>query len=439
VAFRSFLSFGASENLVQPKRLALLLALALASALALPPGAAHARKLFETAIVVGDVGGGGPQGFDGTNRLKKVPDMFDGGALEALFGNFDPTSDSFTAGLDLRGLLGKLTWTPAGINSSLVLDIPGVLTIEFTGSNYDQVLDDLEDWLKGDFESSLAPEAALTALLQGLVKESPVDPFAGNPNSLQSRMLSSDYRLGTEGPFTSGDGPLDPSTNLVGLGIEYGHFSGGPYSGEVVELPIDYRINLRNPKWSVLMNLPLTATFTEGQWSILASGALGAQFRPTDWWALTPLFRMGAAGSIDVGALGILYGFTLTNHMRLFEWRGMRLAMGNMAGFTNSVDGVDFAGYEFTYDITNPVFRNGGYVEGEVELLGIPAGWKVFGSNMLLFGDDLYAEAQNEVGAQLSTLGRVGGKPYEAIGFSVSYLFGGDDYDAVSLRLRFRF
>ena len=270
------------------------------------------------------------------------------------------------------------------------------------------------------------------------MKHSPIDPVAGNPNSLQSRMLSSDYRLGTEGPFTSGDGPLDPSTNLVGLGLEYGHFSAGPFRGEVLELPIDYRINLRNPKWSVLMNLPLTATFTEGQWSILVSGALGAQFRPTDWWALTPLFRMGAAGSIDVGALGILYGFTLTNHMRLFEWRGMRLAMGNMAGFTNSMDGVKFAGYEFTYDITNPVLRNGGTVEGEFDLLGIPAGWKIFGSNMLLFGDDLYAESQNEVGAQLSTLGRVGGKPYDAIGFSVSYLFA-DDYDAVSLRLRFRF
>jgi hypothetical protein len=83
--------------------------------------------------------------------------------------------------------------------------------------------------------------------------------------------------------------------------------------------------------------------------------------------------------------------------------------------------------------------RNGGYVEGEFDLFGIPAGWKIFGSNMLLFGDDLYAESQNEVGAQLSTLGRVGGKPYEAIGFSVSYVFAEGDYDAVSLRLRFRF
>jgi hypothetical protein len=410
------------------------LALTLGSALVLPPGAAHADKLFEVSFSVVN---GIPIASDGTNRLTKVDDMLKKGGLDALLpGGFDPLTDDLAAGLDLRGMASTYSWTAA--TGVLKFEIQGVLDVQFTGSDYQEALDQFEAWLKGDFEGSLAPKVSLTALLQGLVKYSPVDPVAGNPNSLQSRMLSSDYRLGTEGPFTSGDGPLDPSTNLVGLGIEYSHFSGGSFSGEAVELPIDYRFNLRNPKWSVLVNLPLTATFTEGQWSILASGALGAQFRPTDWWALTPLLRIGAAGSIDVGALGVLYGFTLTNHMRLFEWRGMRLAMGNMAGFTNSVDGIKIGDYELTYDITNPVLRNGGYVEGEFDLFGISAGWKVFGSNMLLFGDDLFAESQNEVGAQLSTLGRVGDKPYEAIGFSVSYLFS-DDYDAVSLRLRFRF
>jgi hypothetical protein len=363
--------------------------------------------------------------------------MFDASELNAILGGgFDPFVDDLDAGIDFRGLVGAYTWTAS--TGELALVIPGVLDIRFDASNYDESLDQLEAWLEGDFESDLAPSGAITALLQGLVKYSPVDPFAGNPNSLQSRMLSSDYRLGTEGPFTSGDQKLDPSTNLVGLGLEYAHFSGGPYSGEVLELPIDYRINLSHPKWSILMNLPLTATWTQGQWSVMASGALGAQFRPTEWWALTPLFRVGTVGSIDVGALGILYGFTLTNHMRLFEWRGIRLGMGNMGGFTKSED-IEIGDYEFRYDITNPMTRNGGYVEGEFDLFGIPAGWKIFGSNMLLFGDDLYAESQNEVGAQLSTLGRVGGKPYEAIGFSVSYVFAEGDYDAVSLRLRFRF
>ncbi|HEY5658960.1 MAG TPA: hypothetical protein VIY27_14320 [Myxococcota bacterium] len=416
---------------MRPRRMAWLAATA--TALLTAASGALADKLFETQFTVGGV----PIASDGTNKISNVPDMYNSSSLDALLGSgFNPVTDDFLASLNLRGLNGTLSWTAS--TGELALVIPEVLDIRITGTNYEDVLDRLEDWLKGDFETDLAPSDALTALLQGLVEHSPVDPFAGNPNSLQSRMLSSDYRLGTEGPFTSGDGPLDPSTNLVGLGLEYGHFSAGGYRGELLELPIDYRINFRDPKWSLLFNLPLTATFTEDQWSILASGALGVQFRPTEWWSLTPLFRMGAAGSIDVGALGVLYGFTLTNHMRLFEWRGIRLAMGNMAGFTKSMDDIEVGDYQFSYDITNPMTRNGGYVEGEFDLLGVPAGWKVFGSNMLLFGDDLFAESQNEVGVQLSTLGRVGGKPYEAIGLSAAYVFA-NDYDAVSLRLRFRF
>jgi len=417
-------------------RFRLLGALVLASALLLPPAAAQAAKLFTTTYVVGGSGGDGAS--DGTNSLREVSDLFDEDKIDILLGSdFDPLTELFAASLDLRGVPAFLAWDPSGA-PTLTFGVQGVFEVEFEAASYDEALDQLEEWFKGDLETDLATEDALTALLQELVSESPVDPFAGNPNSLQSRMLSWDYRLGTEGPFTSGDNRLDPATNLVGLGIEYGHFKGGDFSGEVLELPIDYRINFRNPKWSLLMNLPITATFTEGQWSILASGAFGAQYRPTDWWALTPLLRIGGAGSLDVGALGVLYGFTLSNYMRLYQWRGMQLTMGNMVGFTKSIDGISIGDYTFSYDLTNPVLRNGGTVQGEFDAFGVRSGWKVFGSNVLLFGDELFAESQNEVGVQLSTLGTVGEKPYEAIGFSVSYLFA-ERYDALSLRLRFRF
>jgi hypothetical protein len=415
------------------QRLRILGALVLASALLLPPAAAEATKLFTTSLVVG-----AEEVSDGTNSLRNVTDLFTEEKIDELLGSdFNPFTDSFAAQLDLRGVPAYLTWDPSG-GAALVFGVQGVFEVEFIATTYEEAFDQLEDWFKGDLETDLATDDALTLLLQELVAESPVDPFAGNPNSLQSRMLSWDYRLGSEGPFTSGDDRLDPATNLVGLGVEYGHFKGGPYSGELLELPIDYRINFRNPKWSLLMNLPITATFTEGQWSVLASGAFGAQYRPTDWWALTPLFRVGGAGSIDVGALGVLYGVTVTNAMRLYQWRGVQLTMGNMVGFTKSIDGVTIGDYTFSYDLTNPVLRNGGAVQGEFDAFGTRSGWKVFGSNMLLFGDELFAESQNEVGVQLSTLGTVGEKPYEAIGFSVSYLFA-ERYDALSLRLRFRF
>ena len=61
------------------RRLVFPLALALAAALALPPGAAHARKLFETNFRVG----GNPLAYDGTNKLRNVSDLFDEDNLDA--------------------------------------------------------------------------------------------------------------------------------------------------------------------------------------------------------------------------------------------------------------------------------------------------------------------------------------------------------------------
>jgi hypothetical protein len=419
---------------VPTSRLRLPAALLVATACVLAPSLAEAKQLFTTDIAIP-----GDTASDGTNKFPDIPDLFSEENLDALFSGagYDPTMDPFAAVLDVRGLLANLSWTPdllVPADSTLELIIDGVLDITLDAATLDEALDLLEDWLDGDLDLGTAPEDALTDLLQSLVENSPVDPVAGNPSSLESRMFTSDYRLGTEGPFTSGDDRLEAAPNLLGLGAEYSYFKGGDWSGNLVELPIDYRFNFRNPKWSLLFNLPLTVTFTEGQWSLIPSAALGAQFRPTPWWSLTPIFRFGGAGSIDVGAFAVMYSATLTNHMKC-EWRGLTFGMGNMGGFAKTFDGISIGGHDVSYDLTNPVLRNGAYVSGQI---GSWAGWKLFGSNMLLFGDDLYADSQNEVGAAIYTLGSIGEQPYQSLAFDVSYLFG-KDYDAVSLRLRFRF
>jgi len=416
---------------VTTSHIRLTAALLLASAFVLPPGLAEAKRLFTAEITI-DPLTVPVTSSDGTNKINKIPDLFSDANLDQIFGGYDPTTQSFIADLDVRGVLALLSWDP--LTTDLELSIDGVLDLTFNAATLDEALVLLERWFDGDLDVATAPDDALTDLLQALVENSPVDPVAGNPSSLESRMLSADYRLGTEGPFTSGDERLEAAPNLLGLGAEYSYFKGGAWSGNLVELPIDYRFDFRNPKWSLLFDLPLTVTFTEGQWSLIPSVALGAQFRPTSWWSLTPIFRIGGAGSIDVGALAVMYSATITNHMKL-AWKGLTFGMGNMGGFAKTINGISIGDFEFSYDLTNPVFRNGAYVSGQI---GSWAGWKLFGSNMLLFGDDLYADSQNEVGAAIYTVGSIGKQPYQALAFDVSYLFG-KDYDAVSLRLRFRF
>ena len=275
----------------------------------------------------------------------------------------------------------------------------------------------------------------MTDFIQSLVKNSPVDPVAGNPNSLQSRMFFSDYRLGSEGPFTSSEGSLSPSTDLVGLGLEYGYAKGGSFNVNALDLPIDYRLNFKNPKWSMLFNFPITATFTEGQWSVLASLALGAQYRPFDWWSITPLVRFGGAGSIDVGALALMYSASVTNHWHT-EWEGFIFGFSNLFGFTKTVDGIEISGIDISYELTNPLTTNGGYVAGAI----LPnLGWKFFGHNTQIWGDDLYMDSQSEVGLALEMLGSLGESSFARLSLSASYVFGNNDYDGLAIRLRGRF
>ena len=394
---------------------------------------AQGRPLYISAITVGS-----ETRFASTNKFLDIPDLFDGSAIEDLFPGYDPLTEPFSAVLDLRGVPSAGVWDPTG-SPSLTISIKGVIDLVFNEDTLEENLDQVEDWLKGDFESATATHSALTDLLQSLVRNSPVDPVAGNPNSLESKMFAYDYEMGTEGPFTSGNERLERAPNLFGVGIEGGTFDAGPYDVSAYDLPLDYRINLRNPKWSVLMNLPITFTLTQDQWSLMASGGLGVQYRPFDWWALTPVVRIGAVGSIDVGALAILYSTTLTSDIH-FDWKDITFGMANMGGFAKSVDNFEVKDYELAYDITNPMTRNGGYVSGRfpAEVLGAPLGWKVFGSTAVFFGDDLFLKVQNEVGGSLNLLGFIADRPYQATNFAVSYIFG-DDYDGVSIRLRFRF
>lgn len=392
-------------------------------------GIAQSRDLYATRITttVGQAG-------DETNSLLDVPDLFDSDNLENLLPGFDPDTDRFSASVDLRGLPSRITWDPG--TTTLRFSLLGE-TVTLVATSLDDAIDELEDWFKGESELG---SLEVTDLLQGLVAFSPVDPVAGNPNSLQSRMFQSDFEFGMQGPFTSGSDRLKRAPNQFGVGLDYGYAKANSFSVHALDLPLAYRFNFRNPQWSLLFSLPVTATFTQEQWSVMASAAVGAQYRPFDWWALTPMVRFGGVGSIDVGALALLYSVTLTNHMR-FEWRGIEFAMGNMGGFSKSVDGITFGDYELSYDLTNPILTNGATISGgfPVELFDRSLRWRLFGWNTQVFGDDVYAKSQTEVGLALALAGAVAGEHYDFASLSLGYVFGNNDYDGVSARLRFRF
>jgi hypothetical protein len=404
-------------------RNALLAALLAALGIA---GAAHARDLFSASISIG----GGPATTLSTNKARDIPDFIDDQTLLSIDPGYD-AAQAVAATLDIRGLRGDLSFD--ALVNTLRFTVPAAgVDVSFDGPTRDEALSNFEDWLKGEFASALAPKDVTTSLLQGLVAESPVDPVAGNPNSLQSRMFDADFRMGTAGGLSAlRDGGIVPS--LFRLDIGGGYYDADGFDVYALDLPLHFGFGL-GERVALMLDVPVTFTSTESAWSGMASGGLGMRVMPFSWWALTPAARVGGVGSLDVGALAVMYSGTLTSHIRV-PVGPIAFGMGNMGGVAKTIDAIEIEGFAVDYDLSNWVTRNGLYVEGRLaaDRLGTGFGWRVFASDARFFGDELFLESYQKVGAAAAA-----GLPVGGLQLELAYLTG-RRYQGVSTRLGLRF
>lgn len=389
-------------------------------------GTASARDLFGASISIG----GGPAATRGTNKARHVPDWFDTAALQEIEPGYDATQ-AVAATLDLRGVAATAQFD--ALATTLRFTVPSAgIDVSFAGATRDEAEATFQSWLEGEYADVLAPESATTQLFQALVAESPVDPVAGNPNSLQSRMFAADWRLGTGGATPRiGDGGLSP--------VRFGALAGGGYTRAdgfdvyAIDVPIHFRAGLGDTL-AVLVDLPLAFTATNGAWSGMGSGGVGLRIAPTSWWRLTPAVRVGGVGSLDVGALAALYSGSLTSEMRV-SLGPLAIGMGNMGGIAKSIDGIKISGHTIEYKLTNPMVRNGLWIEGSLgsDTLGTGAGWRIGASDVRFFGDDLYMESYQEVTAAIAA-----GLPLLGLQVELSYWVGRNT-QGVNGRLGIRF
>lgn len=358
-------------------------------------GSASARDLFSAAISVG----GGPATTLGTNKARKVSDWFDTSTLEKIDPGYDATQ-AVAATLDLRGVSSTASYD--ALAATLRFEVPSAgIDVSFAGATREEAEAAFRSWLEGDYGDALAPASATTRLFQALVAESPVDPVAGNPNSLESRMFSADWRLGTGGATPRmGEGGFLPARFRLVVGGGYTRADG--FDVYAVDVPIHFQMGLGD-RFAVLLDLPFAFTSTNGAWSAMGSAGLGLRVAPTSWWRITPAVRAGGVGSIDVGALAALYSGSVTSEMR-FPLGPLAIGVGNMGGVAKSIDGIELSGHTIEYDLMNPVVRNGLWLEGAVgsDGLGAGIGWRVGASDVRFFGDDLYMEDYQEVTAALA-------------------------------------
>ncbi|UEM19286.1 hypothetical protein JL100_019600 [Skermanella mucosa] len=358
--------------------------------------------------------------------IEDAIDSVSGTSLRSLLPSYTDNAPA-TAVFNLRGLGATIEYPGAG--ADLVLKVPAAgIERTFTGATRDEAEDALSDYFKGQGASDV------TSILQAAVRETAIDPVAGNPDSLMSLMGAADFAQGTDALGHSGS---EGGTDLFGFTVEGGRGTApGGYDQDRVTGALSYRMNFEGSDTAVLFDLPVNWIRTGESDSLSGSLGIGVRVPLTDSWSLTPAVRAGVAGSIDMGAAAVVYSGSLTSDFR-WDWGGWRFGLGNMAGVYRAT-GVSVGDYDIDYDLTNVILRNGVSVSRDLTDSVAPLSVTASFVDSRYLGDDLFVEAFDEVTVSLAKAATAGRFRFDRVELGVSYGFG-DDYERIMGKLKLRF
>lgn len=305
------------------------------------------------------------------------------------------TETSFaSATLNFRGLPMSVTYTEN--SNQLTLSIPSIDLYEtFTGTTRDDSVDLLKDWFEEDGGD------ALTDLMQELAASTPNDPIAGNPKSLMSTLVSSNFDRG----FTSKTSEIQSQTtdasesngNIAGVGFEFGFYEQGDISGQSYQVPLSYTIRSNaDPRRQLTFNMPITITEIDGAQSYSMGFGTGLTWPINKQWALTPAIDYGFVGSIELGSVGQILAGSLTSAYT-FDINKYKINIGNMLGYYKTLT-FSYGDYSFDPDIKNTVLRNGVMIAIPTEKIRKNTYLELFVIDTRFFGTELYIDQYNEFG-----------------------------------------
>jgi len=438
-------------------------------ALAAPQAALAKRKPFVANVNVGGQAAP-PAGFSSVNESV---DYFDPDSLRQMFPTAD--RDAVLASLDFRGIDITLNFATDGGVMGFSVDKLGFTTQFGRTCNAaspddcklarQQALDELKNFLESN------PQF-LKRLLTALARFSPIDPLAGNPESLFTRSMRSDFQNGfthkvsqiwgcsTTAFNSTYGGPIQVAAvgnvgdifadaqarsaelqaqNEIGIGLMYtsttAESSGGDYATTGIVVPLSYTVKLdSDPRKKIRVDLPLGYSDNEGA----VSYSLGLGFAYThpvsDVWTLTPSIGAGATGSDDLGAAGGVASYSLTS---AYTWRlgGFALSMGNAVGKYDAL-ALKIGDVEAEADISNTVITNGLLLSGPNSLIARNLVAELSITDTRITGDDVYVDTYDEIGVALGYVRNSMGviDSYSKVG--LSYLVGSGEFDDISsLRL----
>lgn len=366
-----------------------------------------------------------------------VADLFStstGGGLaqtNALYSDTSPAVIRF----GYRGLPMVLTTAAGGKDVTLLIPGLDIATPFDAQPTRDANVEDVKTFLKN------SGGEILNRLQQLLAKTSPIDPIAGNPNSLQSRLVSDDFdRNFTQFATnirTAGPAGGEPVNNLIGIGMSYAGYTQSGLDSRVATLPLSYTLRPDlDPRRQLTLSLPLTITEVAGAKSYGVNLGLAYRVPVNDAWALTPAVGYGIAASEDLGSAAAMLTASLTSQYTLHR-AGYDLAIGNMLGIYQSSK-FSVGDYSFDPKISNTVLRNGLMASIPTRMMGTPMAFELSFINTRYSGTELYANQYNEIGMALGTA-KSANAARSYLRASVTYLQGEHDIRGLKLNVGYWF
>ena len=143
-----------------------------------------------------------------------------------------------------------------------------------------------------------------------LAKTSPIDLLTGIAGNVYQTMTMSNDALGSNHSST---GIEAETLNYFGLGMRFGQYSTRGFDSTVVTTPLSYTITTIHGL-GFAFDLPMTLAYTDGAHAYNVSLGFGVRLPISrllrfdrDEWDITPLVRVGTAGSPKMASVGLVY------------------------------------------------------------------------------------------------------------------------------------
>lgn len=351
-------------------------------------------------------------------------------SIQKLIPFYNPNSAT-SLDFNIRGILASAAF-PAN-STTLIVQIPQVGTIQtFTGATRADSLTLFKDFIRDGGHHH--------EILKAYAKYSPIDPIAGNPNSLQAQMAQADYLVGHLSPLSGCDScwSAQPIVNQYQVGVNSGRAFSKGFDTTAVSLPLRYSFS-PDLNWAFILDAPLTYLRNGGASSVVGSLGVGLRLPVIANWSLTSIVRFGAGGTLDLCTAGCFASAGLTS---VYNWKinDFVLSMTNYAGYFTTTN-FWLTGVNFNYHLHNYIFKNG-------LSLTTCKGW-TFCNRLINFSlsfedsyfakDHLFIQHYDEMGISLIINDVIPYFDYDCLSLGFSYQFGEKNYRGYFFDLDYQF